>query len=82
MNRGTGGSYMVGYRVRQSLFAKGQFGNIRKFFKSLQNIGFSSMLATEGDKKNSFMNRPKWLNVCYRVPWVMPVNIHEKAIFV
>ena len=32
MNRGTGGSYMVGYRMRQSLLVKGYFGNICKCF--------------------------------------------------
>ena len=58
MNEGTHGSYMVGYRVKQSFLVKGIFGNIYKFYKSLQNIGFSSMLATEKDKKNPLRTDP------------------------
>ena len=68
------------YRVRQSFLVKGQFGNICKFFKSLQNVGFSSVLATEVVKGNPLRIEPDD-NVRQKVRQTTLVNIHENAIF-
>ena len=67
MNKKTGGRYMVRDRVKQSFLVKRRFGNICKFFKSLQNVGFSSMLAPEGDKGNPLRTEPDDLTFVKRL---------------